>query len=52
MQFSHALNQFLTVLEQVDTRRGPLMMMKLDIADAFMCVPLQLASIPKLVNLS
>jgi hypothetical protein len=51
MQFGRALNRVLTVLEQADTRRGPLMMMKLDIADAFMRVPLQLASIPKLAAL-
>jgi hypothetical protein len=48
MQFGRALHRVLTQLEQADTRRGPTMLLKLDIADAFMRVPVQLASIPKL----
>jgi hypothetical protein len=51
MQFGRAFQRVLTKLEQADTRRGPTMLMKLDIADAFMRVPLQLASIPKLAAL-
>jgi hypothetical protein len=51
MQFGRALQRILHLLERADTRHGPLFLSKVDIADAFMRVPLQLSAIPKLAAL-
>ena len=48
MQFGRAFERFVTTLHQADERRGPTFMMKLDLADAFMRVGLQLSTIPTL----
>ena len=48
MQFGRAFDRFLHRLHHADSRRGPTFLMKLDLADAFMRVPLQLHSIPTL----
>lgn len=48
MQFGRALDRVLRKVHQADPRQGDVHLLKLDIADAFMRIPLQLACIPTL----
>jgi hypothetical protein len=48
MQFGNALPRLFQALQRADTRRGPTYLAKVDIADAFMRIPLLAAHIAQL----